>query len=332
VCVSVCLVSDSEATTHITEYTDNDVYNENEDTAAGSDGNDSEEDETRPAVKVRKRSYDRLSCCFYCKKILKRKMLRHLTNVHANEAEIAEVLACKDKKRRILGITQLTNLGNFNYNCKVIEAGEGDLIIGRVTKKNMSLQQIIDAYLPCAYCFVFYMKSDLWRHVNKCRFKPSEDDTSTRMLQGAVRNKTLSVDPVFKEELLDSMRSDEVTQTVLNNELIMKYGTSLYRRLGRSKAHDISRRLQQLARLISSKKGRPMCSLCSPLGDENISSGGAENIPSEAAENTTEIIPSEENVDVSDSPTIGLNSCGSEESCDLYMTGVYMDCVVADVM
>ena len=258
VCVSVCLASDPASVMHITESTDYDSE-EDEDTAAG---NDSEENEARPAVKARKRSYDRVSCCFYCKKMIKMNMPRHLRRVHSQETEVAEVLVCKDKHRRMLGFMWLTCRGNFNHNCTVIEAGKGDVIIGRGMKKgtSMSLQDKIDAYLPCVYCCVFYTKQHLWRHVPNCHFKPSGDDMSTKnyvrrcllMLQGAVKNKTLGVDPVFKKEIVDLMRSDEVTQTVLNDDLIVKYGKTLHQRLGRSKnrANDISQHMRQLARLM----------------------------------------------------------------------------------
>jgi len=320
--VYVCLVCDPAAVTDITENTDSE--NENEDTAASSDGNYSEEEEARPAVEAKKSLYDKTLCCFYCKKILKRKMLRHLRRVHANEAEVAEALVCKDRQQRILEITQLTNLGNFNHNCKVIEAGVGDLIVKKDTLKDVPLQDKIDAYLPCVYCCAFYMKQYLWRHLSCCRCKQLADDVSTRnivgrsrlMLRGSVGNKTLGVDPVFKKEVLDSMRFDEVTRTALNDEVILKYGKSLHRRLGRSKsrANDIAQRMRKLARVMLHTKA---------TGSVSSPSEADENIPSEADEN----FPSEENIHVSDNLTVGLNDCGSEDSCDLFLTGVYMDCV-----
>jgi len=308
-CVYACLASDTAAV--------NDVYNENEDTAAGSDGNDSEEDEARPAVKAWKRSYDRLSCCFYCKKILKRKMLRHLTNVHANEAEVAEALACKDKQRRILGIARLTNLGNFNHNCKVIEAGKGDLIVARESVQVMSLQDKIDVCLPCVYCCAFHTRNNLWRHVQNCRFKPSTDDIGTTdivrqcrlLLQSSVKTKISSVDdvPDFKQEVLKSMRFDEVTRTVLNDEMILKYGRSLHQRLVQSKSrcYTISQCMRKLARLMlcineitESRQCKLSLSECLSASyfDTVVKATSSLGSPSEAAEN----------IKVFDNPTVAL--------------------------
>jgi len=45
-----------------------------------------------------------------------------------------------------------------------MESGEGELIVGREANKEMTLREKIDAYLPCAYCCVMYLKHDLWRH------------------------------------------------------------------------------------------------------------------------------------------------------------------------
>ena len=46
------------------------------------------------------------------------------------------------------------------------------------------------------------------------------------------------------------MRRDKITATLSNDELILRYGRTLHRRLDRNSANDISQRMQQLARLM----------------------------------------------------------------------------------
>ena len=150
----------------------------------------------------------------------------------------------------------LTNRGNFKHNCNVIERGQADLIVGRQSTKPMTLSQKIQSYLPCVYCCVLYMKHDLWRHAQKCRFRCLDDMTcnsilvhSTMMLRGAVDIKS-HVNDRFKADVLQGMRNDYITNIVLGDEIILKYGQHLHQRLGRNRAHDISQRMRQLARLM----------------------------------------------------------------------------------
>ena len=63
------------------------------------------------------------------------------------------------------------------------------------------------------------------------------------------KKKTCNVDDEFKEQVLQTMRGDEITATVSNDELILRYGRTLHRRLGRNRANDISQCMRQLARL-----------------------------------------------------------------------------------
>ena len=37
-------------------------------------------------------------------------------------------------------------------------------------------------YLPCKFCFRFYVKSDLWRHCKKCKFAKSSLDSSNDVM------------------------------------------------------------------------------------------------------------------------------------------------------
>ena len=229
---------------------------------ANNDGDAGDLDNSTEPRKAR--SYDRTMVCFYCDKVIKLNMPRHLKRVHSDEADVARLLACSSAEEKKLGFARLTNRGNFKHNCNVIESGQGDLIVGRQSTKPMTLSQKIQSYLPCIYCCVLYMKHDLWRHAQKCRFRCPDDMTcnsilihSRMMLRGAVDIK-LDVNDKFKADVLQGMRNDCITKIVLGDAIILKYGQHLHQRLGRNRAHDISQRMRQLARLIKEmNSGRP---------------------------------------------------------------------------
>jgi len=70
------------------------------------------------------------------------------------------------------------------------------------------------------------------------------------IVRGALNQDTANVDQKFRCDILEGMRSDEVTDVVMSDDLILKYGADLYLQLGRIRAHDISQRMRQLARLL----------------------------------------------------------------------------------
>ena len=203
------------------------------------------------------RRYDKQMACMYCNKLIKLNMPRHLVRAHGSEFEVAKLLAYSNKNQKLLGFARLTNRGNFLHNYRVMESGEGELIVGREANKEMTLREKIDAYLPCAYCCVMYLKHDLWRHAKRCRFRTADNTTahsivgkSRMIVRGALNQDTANVDQKFRCDILEGMRSDEVTDVVMSDALILKYGADLYLQLGRIRAHDISQRMRQLARLL----------------------------------------------------------------------------------
>jgi hypothetical protein len=71
--------------------------------------NEASEDEHRCAKK--KRSYNKLLACYFCHKLLKLKMKRHLETVHAKEPEVAELLNTASLSERALGFSRFINRG-----------------------------------------------------------------------------------------------------------------------------------------------------------------------------------------------------------------------------
>lgn len=224
----------------------------------------SSRNETASVKKKQIRSYDKVLACFYCQKLKKLKMKRHLETVHRKEHEVCRLNSITDNKERKLGFARLISRGNFNHNVGVLESGDGMLIVGRRTRR--SVDSSPDDYLPCVHCLVFYLARDLYRHNRNCKFQPKSvsdhaNDQSEKakksivssswlLLEGAVNGENVAVSPRFRGNVLQNMRRDDLTRIVKRDAIILRFGTSMYDRHGKNRAHDISQRMRQLARLL----------------------------------------------------------------------------------
>jgi hypothetical protein len=100
------------------------------------------------------------------------KIVRHLTTKHKDETEIARALpfsknSCEWKKC----LAELRLKGDYHHNMKVLETGDGDLIVVRRPGEDKSCS--IHDFLPCEFCLGFMKRWDLWKHQLSCEFKPS---------------------------------------------------------------------------------------------------------------------------------------------------------------
>jgi len=207
------------------------------------------------------RVYDKQLACFFCPKLLKNKMKRHLMTVHQLEPEVATILALSSKSEQNVEISRLTNRGNFNHNARVLEAGAGMIIVARrsLTRCN------VEDYLPCVHCLKMFVSGELGRHSEGCKFSKranaNSDVTqdvarkrilglSRMLLAGASHQADSTIRKKFREEVLDSMRPDQFGRASRADPVILRYGETLHRRLGRERLHDISQRMRQLGRLV----------------------------------------------------------------------------------
>ena len=113
-------------------------------------------------------------------------------------------------------------------------------------------------FLPCEFCCGFFRSSLLWKHARSCTLRPtvSGDDTSSNavangklLLEAASPITTSTTDVAFQRAVLHNMRGDELARVVKKDSFIVKFGSVLFRKLGRHRAHDISQRMRQLGRL-----------------------------------------------------------------------------------
>ena len=91
------------------------------------------------------RIYNKYHCCFFCEKIVKLKIARHMRSVHKKEYEI--YLAKQDFDEKT-AVELLKNKGNYFHNVRIINEKIGELIVvGRPTMK-VSYKN----YLLCPKC------------------------------------------------------------------------------------------------------------------------------------------------------------------------------------
>lgn len=218
------------------------------------------------AVKVKriqkingKRPYNKKLCCYFCGKISRHRIQKHLENRHKNEIMVAQASAKNSKKERDRLFNKLKNLGNFKFNTEVLKGGDGDLIVCRRPSKETLTS--FD-YLPCIHCYGFFSRKELWRHTGKC----SSNDTKFKDQQGIIaRSKFLLAGGThfcaenegfkeclpneLKETVFLKIRQDEVYTALVDDPLIIQFGLVLIKQLGPRRTNYVSQRMRQLARL-----------------------------------------------------------------------------------
>ncbi|KAI7789439.1 hypothetical protein IRJ41_018073 [Triplophysa rosa] len=216
-----------------------------------------------------KRIWNKKQYCVYCE-MSQSKIARHLERKHLNETEVAKALSFPkgSKKRRDL-LEQIRNQGNYYHNLKVLETGRGEII----TWRQPTADAVISDFLPCPDCLAFFKKKDLWKHSKMCR-----GQGDVRKNKGErVRSVAACMIPMKAKcsagirSLLQSMRQDEITQTIMDDSLICLFGESLYTKCGHDKTQHqyIIQKMRELARFIievksKSKKVRNLTELCNP--------------------------------------------------------------------
>jgi len=221
-----------------------------------------------------KRRYDKISYCTFCFKEVKSKISRHLMLCHSDNEKVKEIrfLPKKSKERAIL-LQILANEGNFKHNSKVMKSGKGFLVVAR--RQLIDQKNEVHSYLPCEFCYNFFVKRRLWHHVQQCKVrmyykipdsqKHSEDDDVSRGCQSnyvrrgrsLLDSATLENDSdILFAKLIERMADGEIRNVVLQDEIIKRFAVLRMECLGNSddqKQHDIygvSQGARTLARLV----------------------------------------------------------------------------------
>lgn len=208
-----------------------------------------------------KRSYDKVNFCTFCGRSIMMKISRHLLAVHKHEKEVMEIkLLPKWSLQRCALLKRLANEGNFKHNVAVLKLGHGKLVVARRSKRNGRQQM---NYLPCEYCYDFFLKQNLSRHYQKCLHRPEPYQINRPTQVSAVQTAKafLSATVCMEEDaevlhLLDHMRDDEVKKVVMQDSLIRRFAHLRLESFGRRSDRKLSDRhliisgVRRLAKLV----------------------------------------------------------------------------------
>ncbi|XP_014823286.1 PREDICTED: uncharacterized protein LOC106903805 [Poecilia mexicana] len=196
------------------------------------------------------RVYDKKNYCFYCGKPYA-KITRHLKQKHSDQPDVARALAYrKGSKMHSLLLTKVANMGNYQHNCSVLSSGEGQII----PKRQATCEVAATNYLPCKFCFAMYVKTDLWRHLKRCKLRGTEASIVTRRVQTS-SSMMLPMNTVISTGLktvLQEMTYDNITLLVKADSLIISLGERMFLKNGEVGRHraDIRNKMRELARLV----------------------------------------------------------------------------------
>jgi hypothetical protein len=207
-----------------------------------------------------KRSQKR-QCCVYCEK-LDLKLARHLEQDHSSEVEVAKVLNMKkgsNERKRAWAV--IAAKGNNLYNTKIKNKGFGTLI----PKYRQRKEQDVRKYLPCEFCRMLIVSSDLWKHHKSCvgnenMVKSDAPVRNSKLLEACCSTDNSGLGEIFRKKVVANMGDDIIGQWAKDDRLIMKFGERRFEKTGNSEtshAH-ISCRMRELARLaVAMKKKIP---------------------------------------------------------------------------
>jgi len=196
------------------------------------------------------RTYDKKSYCYYCQ-IRQPKLCRHLQLKHSDEEQVQELMNSKDKEMKNIALSKIRNLGNHRHNQNVFKKREGEFVVIHRSKENTSYQD----YVPCRYCFGYYVKKSVWKH--NCQFAPktSEGVKVSRIKKGAVdliSNSSGETSKTGFAGLINGMRKDIEGRVTVQDTLIMQLGQKLCTKFGgdRQQFSYIRSKMRQVACLL----------------------------------------------------------------------------------
>lgn len=198
-----------------------------------------------------KQTYFKAARCNFCEKVsTSTNIAKHMLGVHKKEPEVAEILSKqKRSKERFLLIEKQRNMGNYKHNCEVIKSQKGKIIPWRAPSEHVSA----DSYGPCEFCLGFFLKKELWRHQNKCKFKV----TTSKGRKVIARSNMLLPAQVecslgLRDNIFGTMTGDDLPLVARNDELIVMYSEKLYEMHSHLKhrRNFIRQKIRRLARFL----------------------------------------------------------------------------------
>jgi len=203
------------------------------------------------------RRSDKKYHCMYCGEEFAQ-LPRHMYSQHGDEQEVVQLIATHDAAKKKQLLNKLRNLGSHKHNLSVLKEGKGRLdVVYRPTIPGM----VSSTYLPCQYCYGYYGRRQLWRHVRQCPLRcqtSSVESGHDGKWMRPVRASDLIVSSVDSSSetvnlVMSNMRKDAVFMAIKNDALIHELARKLMSRVG---ASDSGRRKGKAGTLTSQSGAR----------------------------------------------------------------------------
>lgn len=161
-----------------------------------------------------------MNVCIYCSAFVERPA-RHFSQKHREEPRIARILENPDHGERVKLFEAVVADGNWAHNQKVLQRGEGELVLKRGTSSKESVSN--SAVLPCAHCKQLYRKTALYKHFNVCSKNPNCTANKGRAQKEG--QKLLPKEFVASERtqtyILNRTRNDDVAVILKSDSLLI---------------------------------------------------------------------------------------------------------------
>lgn len=195
--------------------------------------------------------------CMFCR-TLQTKFARHLLNKHKMEAAVKEFSSLEVKSTiRAKLINAIRTQGDLMFNTNREYNKNNSLIV--VRRPALKRERSASHFKPCGKCGGMYSSLSLSHHYRRC--EPNRAKGSKDVLINSRKRCTLitTACAVLKKEILPVLRDDNVTKTILADNLIIAFGNRLCQKYRSPHLHKMIRaRLRCVAKLfLTIKADRP---------------------------------------------------------------------------
>ena len=159
----------------------------------------------------------------------------HLYAAHKDEVEVAELLSCSDRNRRAVLLMKLRNMGDHIHNLNTIHNQSGSLQVAYRTSQKMSASS--NLYVPCSYCYGWYRREQLWRHVKRCQLAPDDGSGKARRPLTTANSIAIGLSQETVMSVLGGMRQGSVFSAIKNDSLVHDLIRMMMSKVGNSYSH-----------------------------------------------------------------------------------------------
>ncbi|XP_067947184.1 uncharacterized protein [Watersipora subatra] len=192
--------------------------------------------------------------CLYCKQLFTSRISRHYKCQHQERSLVQEAILLPDKQQQKV-LYKLQQLGNYQHNCTVIAAGEGELVVNRRPTVPLPAYQ----FLPCTICLGFFNKETLSDHVRKCPLANKSMNPTNASQEGYLMlvphlPKSTQLETKILLGKKETKENRGLLAIIKKDELIKLFGINQLLRMGEnlrfSDINNICNKLKSLARLL----------------------------------------------------------------------------------